>query len=159
MIKKVLFSAAFILAFGTLQAQDAITATGGNASGEGGSASYSVGQVVYTTIKGTDGSSAQGVQEAYEIFVTTGLEETIGIELEVKVFPNPTTDFLNLNVDNYNISNLSYQLYNVQGRLVANKKIEANSNTINMGSLPRSTYFLKIIDNQKQVKTFKIIKN
>jgi len=39
-----------------LQAQTSVNATGGNASGGGGSASYSVGQVVYTTNTGTSGS-------------------------------------------------------------------------------------------------------
>jgi hypothetical protein len=56
----------------TIHAQEAIPAGGGNASGSGGSASYSVGQVVYTTNTGTNGSAAQGVQQPYEISVVSG---------------------------------------------------------------------------------------
>ncbi|MFM2191538.1 MAG: hypothetical protein RLZZ118_495, partial [Bacteroidota bacterium] len=47
----------------TAQAQQATTATGGDATGSGGSAAYSVGQIVYTTHTGTTGSVAQGVQQ------------------------------------------------------------------------------------------------
>ena len=53
-----------LLGFGlTAQAQQATTATGGDATGSGGSAAYSVGQIVYTTHTGTTGSVAQGVQQ------------------------------------------------------------------------------------------------
>ncbi len=70
------------LGLGGLQAQDAVTAAGGEASGSGGSSSYSVGQVLYTTSAGSNGIVAHGVQQAYEIFVTAGIEETnINLEL------------------------------------------------------------------------------
>jgi hypothetical protein len=50
-----------------LQAQEAIPASGGNGSGNGGSVSYSIGQVVDATYTGLSGSVAQGVQQPYEI--------------------------------------------------------------------------------------------
>ena len=47
-------------------AQESVNAAGGDATGVGGAASYSVGQVVYTTI-GADGTTvAQGVQQAFQ---------------------------------------------------------------------------------------------
>lgn len=47
-------------------AQESVNAAGGDAMGMGGTASYSVGQVVYTTI-GADGTTvAQGVQQAFQ---------------------------------------------------------------------------------------------
>jgi hypothetical protein len=51
-----------IFRFGpAIRAQNAIPASGGNATGSGGSVSYTFGQVVYTTKSGTGGSVAQGV--------------------------------------------------------------------------------------------------
>ena len=44
-----------------LQAQESVNATSGNASGSGGSVSYSVGQVAYQTNTGTSNSVAEGV--------------------------------------------------------------------------------------------------
>ena len=99
--KKLKFSTVFLFIIGLtgLQAQSTIPASGGNASGIGGSVSYSIGQVVYTKFTGTNGSSTQGVQQPFEISVITGIEEARDISLEIVVFPNPATDFIKLVVN------------------------------------------------------------
>lgn len=159
--KRLKLSAVLLLGLGLtgLQAQTSVNATGTNASGSGGSASYSVGQVVYTTNTGTSGSVAQGVQQPYEISVVTAIEEAKGINLSVSAYPNPTTDYLTLRIDEFEISNLSYQLYDMQGKLLQNEKITGNQTSIVMSNLVPATYFVKVIQNNKEVKTFKIIKN
>jgi hypothetical protein len=159
--KRLKLSAVLLLGFGLtgLQAQVSINATGGNAAGSGGSVNYSVGQVFYTTNTGTSGSVAQGVQQPYEISVVTGIEEAKGINLSVTAYPNPTTDYLTLRIDEFDISNLSYQLYDMQGKLLQNEKIMDNQTSIVMSNLVPATYFIKVIQGNKEVKTFKIIKN
>jgi hypothetical protein len=154
-------SAVLLLIFGFtgLQAQEAIPASGGNASGSEGSVSYSVGQMVYTTNIGTNGSVAQGVQQPFEISVVTGLEDTEGISLRCSVYPNPTTDYLVLKVENFDKENLSYQLIDIKGKPLENKKITGIETSIVMSSLTPATYFLKVTQNNKEVKTFKIVKN
>jgi hypothetical protein len=142
-----------------LQAQQVVTTSGGNASGSGGSASYSVGQVVYTTNGNSNGRVAQGVQQPYEIFIVTGIEEAKGISLEIMVYPNPATDFIKLKIENYDVQNLRYQLYDINARLLQDNKIVGNETDIVMSNYVSATYFLKVTDNNKVVKTFKIIKN
>jgi hypothetical protein len=139
--------------------QEAKLSTGGNASGSGGSASYSVGQVVYTTNQGTTGSVVQGVQQPYEISVVTGIEEANGINLLVSVYPNPATENVKLKVENYKIEKLSFHLYDANGNLLQNKKVESNETSINFSKLTPASYFLKVIEENKEIKTFKIIKN
>jgi hypothetical protein len=169
--KKLILSALLLLGLGVigLQAQTSLNATGGIALGSGGSTSYSVGQVVYTTNSGTNGSVAQGVQQPYEISIVTGLEEAKGINLAVTAFPNPTTDYLTLSIDNsvktsHDLSQLSYQLYDMNGKLLQNEKITDNQTSIVMSNLVPATYFVKVVKtscdlSQQEVKTFKIIKN
>ena len=159
--KRLKLSAVLLLGLGLtgLQAQTSINATGGDASGSGGSASYSVGQVVYTTNTGTNGTVAQGVQQPYEISVVTGIEEAKGINLSVTAYPNPTTDYLTLSIAEFEISNLSYQLYDMNGKLLQNAKITGNQTSIVMSNLFPANYFLRVIHGNKEVKTFKIIKN
>ncbi len=159
--KRLKLSAVLLLGLGLtgLQAQESVNATGGNASGSGGSVSYSVGQVVYTTNTGTSGSVAQGVQQPYEISVVTAIEEAKGINLSVMAYPNPTTDYLTLSIDEFGISNLSYQLYDMNGKLLQNEQITGNQTSIVMSNLVPATYFVKVIQGNKEVKTFKIIKN
>lgn len=158
--RKLKLSAAFLLGLGLtgLQAQENLNATGGNASSSGGSASYSVGQVVYTTNSGTNGSVAQGVQQPYEISVVTGLEEAKGINLSVSAYPNPATDYLTLEVKDFELSNLSFQLHDMEGKLLQSEKIAGKQTSIVMSSLVPATYFVKVIQESKEVKTFKIIK-
>jgi hypothetical protein len=160
-LKRLKLSAVLLLGLGLtgLQAQESINATGGNASGGGGSVSYSVGQVVYTTNTGTNGSVAQGVQQPYEISVVTGIEEAEGIYLSVTAYPNPTTDYLTLRIDEFEISNLSYQLYDMNGKLLQNEKIAGNQTSIVMSNLVPATYFVKVVQGNREIKTFKIIKN
>lgn len=157
--KKLKLSAMFLLSLGltTAQAQQATTATGGNASGSGGTVAYSVGQIVYTTNTGTNGSVAQGVQQPYEISIVLGIDNH-SINLELTAYPNPTANFLTLNVGNAELSTLNFQLYDISGKLIESRKIISSSETIAMENLPTATYFLKVNNNNNEVKTFKIIK-
>jgi len=193
--KQLKLSAVLLLGLGLtgLQAQTNVNATGGNASGNGGSVSYSVGQVVYTTHKGSNGSVAQGVQQPYEISVA-GIDEANGISLRVTAYPNPTTDYLTLEIDastslsiqsmsnqidastslsiqsmsnqkdastSLSIQSMSYQLYDIQGKILQNQKITGYRTSIDMNNLVPSTYFVKVIQENKAnkaVKTFKVIK-
>ena len=159
--KRLKLSAVLLLGLGLtgLQAQTSVNATGTNASGSGGTVSYSVGQVVYTTNTGASGSVAQGVQQPFEISVVTGIEEAKGINLSVSAYPNPTTDYLTLRIDEFEISNVSFQLYDMNGRLLQNEKITGNQTNIVMSNLLPTTYFMKVIQGNKEVKTYKIIKN
>jgi hypothetical protein len=156
--KKIKLSVLLLSIGVTVQAQQATTPSGGNASGSGGTVSYSVGQVVYTTNSGTTGSVAQGVQHAYEIF-TVGIKET-KLNISLTVFPNPTADNLTLQISDYNNEKMSYQLYDMQGKLLNNGQITAQQTQIDMSGLPSATYFINVVNQEnKKVQTFKVIKN
>jgi hypothetical protein len=142
-----------------LQAQNTISASGGNASGSDDSVSYTIGQIIYTTYIGTNGSVAQGVEQPYEISVVTGIKEAKDISLVIIVYPNPAPDYVRLKIKNYDIQNLRYQLYDNNGSLLQDNKVEGSETNIVMGNLVPANYFLKITDNNKVIKTFKIIKN
>jgi hypothetical protein len=159
--KKAKLCAVFLIWYGLtgLQAQTTVSAAGGKVLGIGGSVSYSVGQVFYTTNQGTNGSLAQGVQQAFEITNLTGIESSRYITLQYSAFPNPTTGFLKLKVQDFNTENLIYQLFDISGKLLEYNKVKDNETIIDMSQLVPSTYFLKIIQNTKDVKSFKIIKN
>ena len=162
-MKKNLFILLGLIISLSTNAQVGIPAAGGNASSSGGSISYTIGQVVYTTNTGTNGSVAQGVQQPFEISVVTGIEYAQSINLNCSAYPNPTTDHLTLKVDNIEISTLKFQLFDIYGKLLENKKISSNESTIPMNNLVPGTYFLKVIQmnytSNQEVKTFKIIKN
>lgn len=149
-----------VFGFGTIiQAQNSIPATGSNAAGTGGTVSYTIGQVVYTTISGTTGMVSQGVQQPFDITVITAIEEASEISLEISVYPNPAVGYVNLNVKKYDADNLRYMLYDMNGMLLLNRIVEGTETLIQIGHLFPGTYLLRIADNKKEIKTFKIIKN
>ncbi len=158
--KKLIFIAVLIISFNFsgLKAQESVNASGGNAIGIGGNASYSVGQVVYTTSTGTNGFVVGGVQQPYEISVVIGINENENINLNYSVYPNPTSNNLQLKVENENLIDFSYQLYDITGKHIDNKKIENNLTNIDMSYLVSATYFIKVIQRNKELKTFKIQK-
>jgi hypothetical protein len=138
--------------------QQAVSTAGGEASGTGGTVSYTIGQVSYTTNTDNDGTVTQGVQQPYEIFDIGNAVDDYGISLELSVYPNPASDYLTLKVKNYTSGNLTYQLYDADGKLLENKEIVDAETTIQMDELSPAIYFLKVSNNDTEVKTFKIIK-
>jgi len=156
---KLIASFLFVIGLAALQAQETIPAAGGNCNGTGGTVSYTAGQIVFATNTGTNGSAAQGVQQIFEISVVSGTKESRDISLEFVVYPNPTTEFTELKVENYSTEDLSYQLYNLNGNLLECNKITGKETRIVMSNYAAATYFLKVIDKNKVVKTYKIIKN
>lgn len=161
MNKKTLLFTTLLFGLGltVTNAQQSANASGGKASGSGGTATYSVGQVVYTTATGSNGSVAQGVQQPFEISVVLGLEEAENISLNLMAYPNPATDRLTLKVDNYDGANLSFQLFDLTGKLLHNVKVKSNETVINMQDYQFGVYFLKVFNTNKEIKTFKILKN
>ena len=143
-----------------LHAQEVISTTGGEAIGSGGSSSYTVGQTFYNTDAGTNGNSvAQGVQQPYEISVVTSITTAKDINLSFVAYPNPTTNYLIVKVENYDYINLHYLVYDISGKLLQNVKATGIETKIKTKSLVPSTYFVKVLDDKNEIKVFKIIKN
>tara|TARA_B100000780_G_scaffold264553_1_gene219297 strand:- start:765 stop:1244 length:480 start_codon:yes stop_codon:yes gene_type:complete len=156
--KKIKLSILLLCFGGALNAQSANTASGGEATGTGGSVSYSIGQIAYTSNTSDNGTVSQGVQQPYEIY-TVGIQET-ALEITLSVFPNPTVNDLTLQIGNYNNEELSYQLYDMQGRLLNTGKVTETLTPIETAQLPSSTYFINVVDQKsKKIQTFKVIKN
>ncbi|MFW5835374.1 MAG: T9SS type A sorting domain-containing protein [bacterium] len=162
--KQLKLSAVLLLGLGLtgLQAQESLNTTGGNTSGSGGSVSYTLGQLVYQTHTGTSGQVAEGAQQPHEISVVTGIEEAKGITLSLSAYPNPTADYLTLEIKDFEISSLHYQLYDMQGKLLQSEKITGKQTTIVMSNLLPDTYVVRVIKMQgsapQEVKIFKVIK-
>ena len=144
--------------FLTTKAQHATLSAGGEATGSGGTASYSIGQSLYITNSSEAGTISQGVQQSYIIDAITGLNE-LGISLNLAAYPNPTTDFVQLTIEGEMLTDISYQLYNMQGKLIGSNQLTEVQTGVDMTSLSPATYILKVIQKNAAIKTFKIIKN
>ena len=151
------FTLSFFLS--STMAQESVNVTGGSAISTGGSVNYSIGQVVYTINNGRSGSVAEGIQQPYEISVVSGFQASNGIKILILAYPNPTTDLLTLDVRDFHLSFFTFRLYDLAGRLLKNEQILERKTSINMSNFEPATYFVKVFQENKEVKTFKIIKN
>lgn len=147
----------FFLCMPFLYAQESSNASGGDATGSGGSVAYSVGQIAHSSNTGSGGTESQGVQQTY--FVSTVGSNELSLNYSLSVFPNPTTNSLTIETSEISGKKLSYQLFNMQAQLLKSNQIVNDITTIDSEELPKGTYFLKIHDAEQEIKSFKIIKN
>lgn len=75
--------------------------------------------------------------------------------LDLKVYPNPVQDVLNISLDQ---KILSMTVYNMAGQQVLTKVINDNKGTADVSALVPGTYMVKVNTANETVKTVKIIK-
>ncbi len=98
-----------------------------------------------------------------DIMFTTGVEDIIGLQ-ELRVFPNPFSNSINLSISMDGSADLSVNLYNSIGQEVANAaqiSVVAGENTISLeglGDLQKGLYFLKIQDNEGGIATVVLVR-
>ena len=63
-------------------------------------------------------------------------------DLEIKIFPNPTSDFITIN--SLDKGNLSYSIYSIIGKMVMNGNINTSNPKINISNLEPQLYILMI---------------
>ena len=151
-----IFSAISLTLFG----QSDIVTAGGTATGAGGSATYTVGQIAVQ--RATDGSKyiIEGVQQPYEI-QTVGVNNYPGIQLEAVLYPNPTAHSVQLKISNYEIPSdgLKAQLFDKSGKLLRVFDVFDLLTRMDLSEYPSATYQLRIMDGKQLLKTFQIVKN
>ncbi len=156
--KKKGFHAVCLLIFiiGNTQAQNAFVASGGDGSDGTVVISYTIGQNIFNSVSESTVDVLQGIQQAFEVS-TLSVDDNI-LNVELLAYPNPTTDYLTLTVQDFKDKNLRYSVYNLKGVLLKTKPLEDETNRIDFKSFPQGVYALKIALNNKQIKVFRIIK-
>lgn len=73
------------------------------------------------------------------------------------IWPNPTTDYVRVQMSE-DAQNCSYQLFNMNGKLLQGGQLFDNHSEIDVRNLVTGTYILKVEDKQHHAQTTKIIK-
>lgn len=95
-----------------------------------------------------------------EIFTPQSLSTEDVSNVDVKVFPNPTNDIINVSLTraNLGLANRVIRIYNILGVEVLSQKIMNDKQSINMSAFSKGIYFLKVGNNHNTIIR-KIIKN
>ncbi len=139
------------------QQLEVVNSGGGYHENSEGSITFSIGEVVIETMAHGDLCFTQGFCQAY--VTITAINELQNLDYELLVYPNPTKNYVILKITRDKLADLKYLLFDLHGRLLKTEQIRSNETTIPFSFYMPSTYYLKIIDGQKEVKIFKIIKS
>lgn len=142
-------------------AQSAIVPVGGDAQGNGGSVSYTAGQIAVQNVTNNDGSIsiAEGVQQAYEI-MTVGVDDYPQIALNAVVYPNPTENIAQLQLNGFEIPSggLRATLYDGNGKQLQSVTVTDDLTAFQIGQYATGTYYLEVRDGKWVLKTFKVVR-
>jgi hypothetical protein len=146
----VLFS---LLTTVTVSAQEVVSTQGDSYSNASANIDFTIGEVIIDT--GTDGNNdlTQGFHQTNWNFV--GLED-YAPNYEATIFPNPTEDLLNIRTSTF--ENVTYSLYDAQGKLVMQNTLSAEQTPIQVSQLAPGSYSLTLNNETKNLKTFKLVK-
>ena len=137
--------------------QQAVTTSGGNASAVSGSISYTIGQIDYESVTGSNGNVSQGVQQPFEVFIVLA-NNNFSYSFSGMLAPNPATEstILSLGDDFTSFNNMQFDLTDITGKVLKKGTINAKETIVDVATLAEACYFLNFYENGKQIKTFKL---
>jgi hypothetical protein len=86
------------------------------------------------------------------------------IEEEIKIFPNPVVDLATINFQLEQTRKIEIKVYNLTGQLLINidpeiYNVGLHLKSINFSEQPNGLYFVQFLENNKILKTRKIVKH
>lgn len=136
-------------------AQERTVASGNEATGVGGTVSYSIGLIDYTSSTGSGGSMSEGVQQSY-IISGVGIEEW-NLSYDVSVYPNPAIDYFVVNMSEF-VEGVEYTLTDEFGKSILNGTLASKETEVSIASFARATFYFTLQKSGKMIRTYSIIK-
>ena len=156
----ILFFMLFALSAGAQVKQEVIASAGGFnvEAGNSISISWTLGETIIPTFTSQDGTLiiTHGFQQK---LIITAVEENIVNPVKINVYPNPTSEIVNLEFDTPVDGEFLLFLFDSQGKLVKTDQIgvASVSKQINMQGLPAGIYYMKLTKG-KLVNVYKVVK-
>ena len=95
-----------------------------------------------------------GAEEIVSFAVNTLGTESYLLDRKVTLYPNPTTNVLNIKLGTSNSLPDNYTIYNMLGQVVLQQSVaELNDLTVNTSSLSKGMYFIKIATDNASMST------
>ena len=143
-------------------APQSVNSSGTKMTQANGSLSFTVGELVVLSQTDSQGNTLGGGFTAGATLTTVSIQETDATVLDVKVYPNPTTDLVIVQINHSTLDQVVVTINDLQGKEVYSGKYAGISNVIgiNTASYATGTYMLILKNLNNQVLgTYKIIKH
>ena len=148
----------FLLILGVAEranAQEVVASAGETQKAADIELSWTLGETIIETAESGSSVLTQGFHQSK--LVVTALDDIIA-NFEVKVYPNPTSDFVIVNLDATKYDT-QYALFDFSGKLLRQHPISETETRLDMIRYASGTYILKLLDdNSLPLQSFKIVK-
>lgn len=147
----------FTIGYGQSLKPDVIATAGSFYANSNNSVSWTIGECIPETFASSGNMLTQGFQQGiYDINTVADYTEN---RLKINLFPNPATDFVNLEMQVSDFKGYFYQLFDANGKCLKHGKITLERSPINLTGFVCNAYILNVFNpEQKLLKSFKIIK-
>lgn len=109
---------------------------------------------LYLLVK--SGTSYQPLVDREDFLLSIDDDGELG--LSARLYPNVSSNLLNVELVNSSQENKSYAIFDFQGRLVHKGTLIGEITSVNISGLSKGAYLFKIFENSKLFKTLKFIK-
>lgn len=133
--------------------QEAISFLGGSYSNANSKIDFTIGETVTKTSNSGFYTLTQGFHQSNWSLIS--VEEKVP-DFEAIVFPNPTSDFLNISTKKF--QNINYRIFDVKSNLIATGLLLSYETQIQVNHFLSGTYFLILYSNSKKLKVFQLYK-
>ena len=157
-----LFGAMILFSFSQSIERHVISSTGSSTTAGGITLSSTVGEIATTTLISGSVVLTQGFQQPNPEDLTS-VPEDKKTNLDYKIYPNPTSDQLIIELNSDKPAELVIEICDMSGKQVVllKKTIHVSGNVkeqVDMTSFAAGNYLLKLIYGNDAVKTFQVMK-
>jgi len=138
----------------TTTAQEVVATQGDSYSNTSMQIDFTIGEIIINTESDGVNTLTQGFHQTNWNFV--GLENHAP-EYEATIFPNPTSKILNISTSAF--ENVTYTLYDAQGKLILQDKLSSEQTPIKVSQLAPGNYSITLTNEMQNLKTFKLVKS
>lgn len=118
---------------------------------------WTLGEPVTSTLSNSSTILSQGFHQP-NLLVTT-IDNAV-TNYSLTLFPNPTVDFVQLQIQNLANEIILIDLFTIEGKLLQSQQINSSANLqIDMSNYHSGTYLLSLKNNSDKIKSYQIIKS
>lgn len=139
-----------------ITAQEVVASAGETQKDDNYEVSWTIGEPIIETVANGTVILTQGLLQTK--LIATAVNKSQNRDIEIKVYPNPTQDFLNIHLNKIT-EKATYSLFDLNGKLIEQKSIITIDVKLDMTKFPKGTYLLKLSQKNRQpLQTYKVIK-
>lgn len=156
-MKEFVFTLLMVTSFTFANAQEVISASGQTNKAGNIELSWTLGETVIETHTVGEYILTQGFHQTK--LIVTAIDNVSVPNLTVKVYPNPTTDFLVVQISE-TANQPVLALFDASGKLLRQSFVDRSETRIDMRNYSAGSYFLKLNkQNGQPIQQFKIVKS